>query len=77
MQAELMSDAIVARVSVEPKGASMPDLLDPCGAAAHGDLTLEFRENLVLWHGVSETFVDAFKLPAFWSLPSQSASLYP
>src|SRR5579884_3253270 len=68
-----MSDVIVAKVSADAKGASISDLVESCGAQAKGDLTLEFQQNLVLWSGVSDLFVQAFKL----ALPRISMAALP
>lgn len=62
MTAQEMSERIVATVVVDTKGASFGDILESCGPDAKGDLTLEFQDNLVLWHGVSERFAEAFNL---------------
>jgi hypothetical protein len=62
MTAREMGDKIVAKVSADPKGVSVCELVEDCGSDARGNLTLEFKDNLVLWKGVSDLFARAIKL---------------
>ncbi len=61
MTAEEMSARLVAEVA-KRKGASFVDLMKAAGPEAKGDLTLERRQNLVLWDGVSPLFADALDI---------------
>lgn len=62
MTAQEMSQTILETVARHKRGAgiSVYELVDACGAEAKGDRSLEFRKNLLLWNGVSETFSEAF-----------------
>lgn len=60
MTANEMTERIVTIVS-ERDYVSFAELMEICGPEAKGDLTLELKENLVLWSGVSQLFDEAFK----------------
>jgi hypothetical protein len=56
-----MRNKIVSTVS-SGDYVSFAELMQACGGEARGDLTMELKDNLVLWSGVSQLFNDAFKL---------------
>lgn len=62
MTVQEMAERIIETVAADrrPIGPSLCELVEACGAGAKGDRDLEYRKNLVLWSGVSETFADAF-----------------
>jgi hypothetical protein len=56
-----MANRIVSAVSKQDH-ISFVGLVEECGPEASGDCTLEGKDNLILWFGVSEMFAEALKL---------------
>ena len=61
MTPQEMSAHLIAAVA-KYEGSSFVDLVKAAGPEGEGALTLERKENLVLWSGVSQMFSDALDL---------------
>lgn len=61
MTATEMNSKILAEVKRFPY-SSFVGIHDACGEEARGNFCIEYLPNLVLWSGVSEKFVEAFKM---------------